>query len=268
MEKAVDNLEALFKKADVDLNLLSRKLQMDKDTGRPLSDEDNPVKLMAQVEEAKAEFSALTREIATIQAAQKETLSYFQTSLPKMSGLLTKLEAHSGETEITHLAQAILGQVSQLMGVPDLNLPPLSELATGDQHLAVSGEGCLPREHAQASGKTCPSVGKSKQNEPACPAASAVDRRSRCSDFVEVTDQELLSVSRLVRGKVKLDDLNRTYSMLWQHFKVEGKKDALSPQQMNSMGLRVSGATGEAKLKVLRALKLCQISKNGDVKLC
>jgi hypothetical protein len=43
--------------------------------------------------------------------------------------------------------------------------------------------------------------------------------------------------------------------------------DPLTPTDMHKMGLRVTGKTGDAKLKVLRALKILSISKKGDVKL-
>ncbi|BFZ04349.1 hypothetical protein BsWGS_07388 [Bradybaena similaris] len=265
MEKAVDNVEAVFQKADVDLSYLSRKLQMD--NGQASSKEDNPIRLMTQIEEIKSEYSALAKEIAVIQAAQKEAVSFCHTSLLKMTELLGKLEAQSEETEDTELAQTLYGELSQLMGVTGLNLLPQSAPQAGDQHLATQDEGPVSRGPAASSSEPCPSVAKPAQKEPTRLDVLAQERRSRCSDFVEVTNEEFLSVSELVRGKVKLDDVNRTYRMLWQHFKEEGNKEALSPQEMNSMGLRVSGATGEAKLKVLRALKLCHISKNGDVRL-
>ena len=41
----------------------------------------------------------------------------------------------------------------------------------------------------------------------------------------------------------------------------------LTRSDMHKMGLRVSGMTGEAKLNVLRALKLLTISKKDEVKL-
>ncbi|CAH1800830.1 unnamed protein product, partial [Owenia fusiformis] len=93
------------------------------------------------------------------------------------------------------------------------------------------------------------------------------DLRAQSSEIIPVSSKEFMSVSSLIRGRVKLEDVNKTYQMIWTRFKEEGKTDPLTPGDMYKMGLKVTGQTGEAKLKVLRALKIVHISNKGAVKL-
>lgn len=41
------------------------------------------------------------------------------------------------------------------------------------------------------------------------PQLSAHERRSQSSEFIEVSKEEFMSVSALVRGKAKLEEVNR-----------------------------------------------------------
>lgn len=86
-------------------------------------------------------------------------------------------------------------------------------------------------------------------------------------EFIAIDEKEFLSVSDLVRGRVKLADVNKVYEVLFQHFKKNKNSSSLTPKEMTKMGLKVTGATGEAKLKVLRALKVIEINNKGAVKM-
>jgi hypothetical protein len=83
--------------------------------------------------------------------------------------------------------------------------------------------------------------------------------------FVAVSLDEFESVSDLVRGRVKLEEVNHVYETLHTFFKENRKKRieggmTISTKDMSAMGLKITGATGEARLKVLRQLKLLTIS--------
>lgn len=49
----------------------------------------------------------------------------------------------------------------------------------------------------------------------------------------------------------------QVYRRLFEHFKTEKNKSALSVPDMSKMGMKITGATGEAKLKVQQMLSLC-----------
>lgn len=86
-------------------------------------------------------------------------------------------------------------------------------------------------------------------------------------EFIPVDEREFLTVSELVRGRAKLQDVNKVYEVLFHHFKKNKHSSSLTPKDMTKMGLKVTGATGEAKLKVLRALKLIVINNKLAVKM-
>ncbi|EDV21580.1 uncharacterized protein TRIADDRAFT_59719 [Trichoplax adhaerens] len=86
--------------------------------------------------------------------------------------------------------------------------------------------------------------------------------------FVAVSQEEFLSVSPLVRGRLKVDEINKVYRVIFDHLsKCKPSSASLTVKEIESLGLRVSGATGAAKLKVLRALKIVTFNNHGPVKL-
>ncbi|KAH9525451.1 hypothetical protein Btru_001466 [Bulinus truncatus] len=265
MEKAVESLESMFQKAEADIEYLTRKLDFQFQHDESLKDESNPIRLLKKIEEVKSEFSSIVQDMSEIQKAQKEATEYFQSQLLTLTKMLEKLGSQVGENP--ELAETTLGQfeeLSQLMGIPkDSLLPPSYQQGSpgvGEENVFISNT-----EEPPTTQETKASDQNTKRKSEA--AVSAFERRQSSAEFTEISNSEFMSVSDLTRGRVKLDDLNRTYRLLWQHFKEEGNKAALTQKEMNTLGLRVSGATGEAKLKILRALKLCEISRNGDVKL-
>uniref|UniRef100_A0A2C9LTK4 Protein FAM33A n=1 Tax=Biomphalaria glabrata TaxID=6526 RepID=A0A2C9LTK4_BIOGL len=270
MEKAVESLEIMFQKAEADIEYLSRKLDFQLQSEDSLKDENNPIRLLKKIEEVKSEFSSIANDMSEIQKAQKEATDYFRSQLLTLTQMLEKLGGLVGETpdlEDTTLAQ--FEELSQLLGVSKSSLLPASyhhenSSPQGNEQEETCSSSNAEEEPTPVEGK--PSDLKS-QNKIEMISVSAYDKRKSSPEFIEINTDEFMSVSDLVRGRVKLEDLNRTYRLLWQHFKEEGNKAPLTQKEMNNMGLRVSGATGEAKLKILRSLKLCEISRAGDVKL-
>ncbi|KAK0068911.1 spindle and kinetochore-associated protein 2-like isoform X1 [Biomphalaria pfeifferi] len=265
MEKAVESLEIMFQKAEADIEYLSRKLDFQLQSEDSLKDENNPIRLLKKIEEVKSEFSSIANDMSEIQKAQKEATDYFRSQLLTLTQMLEKLGGLVGETpdlEDTTLAQ--FEELSQLLGVSKSSLLPASY-----HHENSSPQGNEQEETCSSSNaeEPIPVEGKPSDLKIEVISVSAYDKRKSSPEFIEINTDEFMSVSDLVRGRVKLEDLNRTYRLLWQHFKEEGNKALLTQKEMNNMGLRVSGATGEAKLKILRSLKLCEISRAGDVKL-
>jgi saccharopine dehydrogenase-like NADP-dependent oxidoreductase len=57
-------------------------------------------------------------------------------------------------------------------------------------------------------------------------------------------------VSDLIRCRLKLSDVNTVYEVICQHFDRSKKAGPLTLKDLTEMGCRVTGHTGEAKLKV------------------
>lgn len=274
MEKTVDNLELMFDKANADLNHLTLRLerQLDLEKGKG-EQQQNPLRLLKEIEGVKTEYTNLRQEIAGIQAAQKDAVDFLRAQLLAMSGMVQKLESQTGQQnpELEETSLSMLTELSQLMGVPVESLQASAEPAGSDSGYSVHEDSEGATAKALAATETSTAVENPLVAEaPASYALSeptAAERRETGTEFVEVTQEEFESVSELIRGRAKLGDVNKTYSLLWDHFKTQNNTELLTPKDMNTMGLRVSGATGQAKLKILRALKLCNIDKTGNVTL-
>ncbi|CAH1800829.1 unnamed protein product [Owenia fusiformis] len=259
MEATVDKLEAMFSKAESDLDYLERKLDNEfsqTQTGEGDQVEVNPVEMLERVAKVKEEFGGIVDETNKIKEAQQEAVEFFKTQLSTLCVAMTKLQEQSGMEKGEEPEE--LQQLRETLGIelPTNDAPPTSlETATPTQPV-------VPQSDHQCQSNQDQSPEPLHTSEP-----QNSDLRAQSSEIIPVSSKEFMSVSSLIRGRVKLEDVNKTYQMIWTRFKEEGKTDPLTPGDMYKMGLKVTGQTGEAKLKVLRALKIVHISNKGAVKL-
>ena len=246
MESTVDKLEAKFQKAEAEIDFISRKLDSEF-TGSQAGDEKvkaNPAQILQKLAEVKQQYAAIVQEAEAIKQAQQEAMNFFKGELTtlcdKLAGVQMLVEPGQSSSE------ADPGGDASACGGP---------AAVEDSNAAEAA--ALPK---MATGKQLPSKSKDLPVSP-------YERRKDSTEVIEIDEAEFASVSSLVRGRAKLSEVNQTYHILWLHFKEDGNTAPLSKSEMFKMGLRVTGQTGEAKLKILRALKLLEISKQGDVKL-
>ncbi|XP_046556833.1 spindle and kinetochore-associated protein 2-like [Haliotis rubra] len=258
MEKSVETLEAMFQKTESDLDYLSRKLDFEFDNSS--NAEANPVRLMQKVSEIRKEYGNIVQEAVAIQETQKEAMDYFRSQLLSACQMLQKLQTETESESESVEKPAALCQLEQLLGVDTSAITPNASAVAAD----------APHQQDQGGGdnSSTTQVAEAISEAPETEAqVSPHARREGCTEMMDVSQAEFESVSALVRGRVKLVDVNTTYSVLWRHFKDEGNSEPLSGPDMHKMGLRVTGATGEAKLKVLRALKLLNMTRKGEVTL-
>jgi len=137
------------------------------------------------------------------------------------------------------------------MLVKDLDFRLINTLSLDEQ----------PREEVQGEEKTF--IDK-ENHEPKETKKIEIEDRKISKKFVPVTDKEFYSVSELIRTrKLTLESVNKVYRCIWDHFKKNRKSPPLTTIQMVNMGLRITGVTGEANLKVLRSLKIIKMEKSG-----
>ncbi|XP_045173580.1 spindle and kinetochore-associated protein 2-like [Mercenaria mercenaria] len=263
MQKAAERVEAMFQKADSDVNSLSQRLKFEFENNEELQ-QTNPAELLSKISDVKKEYSSLVKQVEAIQESQKETLGEFRGHLNDVCQLLLTLQTNTGMMPAEKPEE--LCRLETFLG---------SELPWGQESVqSSSGSGDGPNTTDKTSrDEVTPEKGEPLSNADAaeCQSCSSDNemspshKRKTTNEYVEVSEQEFESVSSLIRGRVKLTEVNSTYKVLWNHFKSNKDCNLLSPDELHKMGLRVSGITGQAKLKVLRALKLLKLSTKGDV---
>lgn len=261
MESKVEVLEAMFQKAESDLNFLSRKLDFEFDQNNE-ENKTNPSQMLQKIADVKKEFSSIVQEAAAIQEAQKEAVAQFQSQLMAACQLLQKIQ-EQGSLESKEKPEELV-KLEELLGVSFPHHQP--DEAASDVNVQHENNQSDPANtdltftlNAQKSNV--------KEEVDVKEVLSPLDLRSQSNEFIELSAEEFESVPATTRGRVKLADVNMAYRVLWRHFKEEDNSNPLGPSEMYKMGLKVSGATGEAKLKVLKSLKLCTISNKMEVKL-
>uniref|UniRef100_A0A8W8JZ86 Protein FAM33A n=1 Tax=Magallana gigas TaxID=29159 RepID=A0A8W8JZ86_MAGGI len=217
----------------------------------------NPSQMLQKIADVKKEFSSIVQEAAAIQEAQKEAVAQFQSQLMAACQLLQKIQ-EQGSLQSEEKPEELV-KLEELLGVsfphhqPDVNVQHennQSDPANTDLTFTLNAQKSNVKEEVDVK-----------------EVLSPLDLRSQSNEFIELSAEEFESVPATTRGRVKLADVNMAYRVLWRHFKEEDNSNSLGPSEMYKMGLKVSGATGEAKLKVLKSLKLCTISNKMEVKL-
>eukprot|EP00048_Salpingoeca_helianthica_P020107 m.4848 g.4848 ORF g.4848 m.4848 type:complete len:259 (-) comp4401_c0_seq1:29-805(-) len=242
----VQQLETLFLKAECDLDYGTRKLDIEfEDIFAPNgNDHLNPLKLLTRITRLKSELAridALTREV------QREKESFLSHTVPL---LLANSKAVEGLATRAALAPCQPGDQQFL------------------EEVAVTHAG--PRggkENEENDPNATFNIDEPAAPPPAPPAAAAKAPGRTRTSFVQVSPKEFESVSALVRGRVKLPEVNQAFEAIFNAFKKDKKRETLSVKELTALGIVVTGATGEAKLKVLRALKLIAIGRDGSMQL-
>ncbi|XP_064620700.1 spindle and kinetochore-associated protein 2-like isoform X2 [Lineus longissimus] len=264
MEATVDKLELMFQKAESDLDGIGRKLDVEfsNDLDEDL-DQMNPAQMLERLRDVKKEYSEVIKEAEEIKNLQKNAAEFFREHLMQACEAVANIQLQTGENPEE---SEEYDQVAEQLGLPKSD-PVGAEC--GDDVADTEGDGTDSShgDDAEAKFEGAEDDRPKEKKASTSSAESARDKRKEACDFIDITEEEFMSVSDHTRGRVKLEDVNRTYRILWMHFKDNGNIDAVGPSEMFKMGLKVTGTTGEAKLKVLKALKLLQISTKGYVKL-
>lgn len=236
--QAVDQLEALLLRAEADLSYVHRKL--DTELGGKFdvagSEQLNPLRILARIRDLKADIDGVALRNKQLwadkQGVSKQLKELVQDTRADVAGLQSRCGIEV--VPVSHDEEALL----EIAEKPD----------------AAAADPAPGGHTSQPSGSS-----KSTDTVPAAP------EREYC-EYTAVTEEEFMGVSEFVRGRCKLNDVNDVYKQLCCHFtelKSSKKRRVapLGPRDMSTMGLKVSGATGQAKLKVLRALKIIDINK-------
>ncbi|KAJ7389117.1 regulation of microtubule polymerization or depolymerization [Desmophyllum pertusum] len=245
MEPAVDKLEALFQKAESDLNYISLRLETEfsqqfTDNGQ---DQLNPIKLLQRISQAKIQFKCLSEQATQIHSQQQEVQAGLRNQMLACQDLLRHSQKCAG------------------LSVSEKN---------DDEQFVQASLTCLriettsSEQNADEDNKENKTVNAESTHQQEA-IIKHVDRGTK--ELLPIDEKEFLTVSTLVRGRAKLHDVNKVYEVLFHHFKKNKNSTSLTPKDMTKMGLKVTGATGEAKLKVLRALKVIVINNKGAVKM-
>ncbi|KAM6970093.1 SKA complex subunit 2 [Aplochiton taeniatus] len=204
METAVDKLEAMFQKAEADMEYIDKRLRLDFLTNAPENSaaEDNPVKLLENLSAIKVRHAALCAQVEEIAVEQKESMD--------------AIKAHLNTTV------QLVGQLQQTV---DLEVPPLKD----SEKEAVEFFGLELNLNTPESSL---SVEPSTQEQPLS---------SKEIEFTELSEATLEAVPQSVRGSVKLEELNAFYKRLHKHLSPKANS-SVSLQKMKQLNMKGSDA--------------------------
>ncbi|MEE6469635.1 hypothetical protein FKM82_008704 [Ascaphus truei] len=94
METAVNKLEAMFQKAESDLDYIEQKLKFElrKNLHEDSSEQENPIKLLEHLATIKSRFKTLSSQLNTIAAEQQESVASIQTTLGSAMKMVQHLQ--------------------------------------------------------------------------------------------------------------------------------------------------------------------------------
>nr|XP_033777475.1 spindle and kinetochore-associated protein 2 [Geotrypetes seraphini]XP_033777476.1 spindle and kinetochore-associated protein 2 [Geotrypetes seraphini] len=120
METAVNKLEAVFLKAECDLDYIEQKLEFEIRKSLPDNsvEQENPVKLLEELSLVKLRYKSLCGQMEKISAQQKETMDCMHTTLVNTIRLVQHLQ-HQVDFEQSPLSEEEKAAVQKL---EDLNI--------------------------------------------------------------------------------------------------------------------------------------------------
>ena len=90
-----------------------------------------------------------------------------------------------------------------------------------------------------------------------------------CVCVLYSTEQEFNKISSIIKGRTKLDDLNKVYRCIFDVFN-KGKRSLIQPLSVKELsktsekrGVIVTGHSGESKLSTLRSLHIIELTSKG-----
>ncbi|KAK2871028.1 hypothetical protein QQF64_002148 [Cirrhinus molitorella] len=198
--ETVDKLEAMFQKAEADIEYVEKRLKFDfvanaREAG---TFEGNPVQLLENLSAIKARHAALCAQVEEIAAEQKRSMD--------------SIRAHLDTT---------VQLVQQLQNTADVQVPPLTEEEQEARDVLCSSVAALNVEAVPTE-------------EPQTQAQS--ESQNACEEVSEGTFE---TVPRSVRGNLKLNDLNTLYKQLSEYFS-DKNRGPISTQRMKKLNMKVS----------------------------
>lgn len=203
METAVNKLEAMFQKAEADLECMEKQLKFEFMTNVPEngSAEENPVKLLENLSSIKVRHKALCAQMEEIAIEQKQSVESIKSYLNTTVQL-----------------------VQELQQTADAEIPPLTEKEKEAAEVL-----CLPTSQHESEN----SAALDTQPAPVQP------QDSKAAKFAELSKADFEAVPRSVRSDTKLADLNALYKQLSEHFAAK-KNRPLSLQQVKKMNTKAN----------------------------
>ncbi|KAA0704088.1 Spindle and kinetochore-associated protein 2 [Triplophysa tibetana] len=198
--ETVDKLEAMFQKAEADIEYVEKRLKFDfvanaREAG---SFEGNPVQLLENLSAIKARHASLCAQVEEIATEQKRSMD--------------SIRAHLDTT---------VQLVQQLQNTADIQVPPLTKEEQEAKEALCSSLAALSVEAVPTS-------------EPQIQAQST----SQCASE-EVTESTFEAVPRSVRGNLKLNDLNTLYKQLSEYFS-DKNRGPIGTQRMKKLNMKIS----------------------------
>ncbi|NP_001186604.1 SKA complex subunit 2 [Danio rerio] len=198
--ETVDKLEAMFQKAEADIEYVEKRLKFDfmasaREAG---TFEGNPVELLENLSAIKARHAALCAQVEEIAAEQKRSMD--------------SIRAHLDTT---------VQLVQQLQNTADVQVPPLTEEEQEARDALCSSVAALNVEAMPTS-------------EPQSQAQSEAQNVHE-----DVSEKTFETVPRSVRGNLKLKDLNALYKQLFEHFS-DKSRGPISTQRMKKLNMKVN----------------------------
>lgn len=242
IDDIMSQLAALFQRTEADLKYVSRKLQSEFSEAYAAVGAQtlNPSKAVARLNSIREEMANLVARNNSVEQQKKAIVS--QLNCHAQDGLQTirMLEAHcliqSEENMDDEQTLALVNCQS------DSNITIKNRVASNMTEISE-----IP-PHQRSANRS----------------STTISERST-KNFIPVSAEELCTISDLVKGRVKLADVNHVYKTLHAYYRKPGTNNKnLTTKDMVQMGLKVTGQSGEAKLKILRQLGLITLNNRDN----
>eukprot|EP00010_Vexillifera_abyssalis_P006311 CAMPEP_0201545786 /NCGR_PEP_ID=MMETSP0173_2-20130828/2214_1 /ASSEMBLY_ACC=CAM_ASM_000268 /TAXON_ID=218659 /ORGANISM="Vexillifera sp., Strain DIVA3 564/2" /LENGTH=275 /DNA_ID=CAMNT_0047954285 /DNA_START=61 /DNA_END=888 /DNA_ORIENTATION=- len=237
------------------------------------SEKENAQSLFYRLNSIRAQLPFLLNEYCRVVEAKNKFAQRAFQSLSQNQLSLQKLQTHATDTTIfqTHLQQQQDASLQQL-GLCVDQCHQQTEFFQREIVKSTKSTTTLPQKELEVQTPD-PQIHQKLQTPPPQTPPPPKRRqtqtppnRSPSTLFEPIGASEFDNLSSIVRGRAKLEAVNKVYKVIWQHFTTKQKRRSLKPisiKTLSSKGLKVTGQTGSAVLNTLRALHKIDMSREG-----
>lgn len=249
MEEVISSLEREFKRVYLDIEYVSHRLEIDTsrtrndnipDVGifmKRLNELENKLMIINdRTEKITSKRGELFNQVVDILNDNHKTLSNINNSISgfKIDDVTSFNDANRDLFDVLSHSNIIFNSIENIDENDNVNI---DEITNENKNINVN--------------KKCTKLTTTVPN----------DNKTIKSKSIEITKEKFDSVPLSIRGRCKIEDVQNLLSKLQSHHKIN--KTPLSLPEMDSLGLKVTGKTGDSVISTLKSLGMISKTKEG-----
>jgi hypothetical protein len=237
-----------------------------------------PIKLLERIQKLKDQVPKYQKEVEKASALEQSLAELCERLMADRRRIEGMYRGFGMPLDVEDTTKPKLYQTYEMYRPQQEDTADEPENIAQESPVNARANGTAQKENITASELNALNTVESSNNVPKAKAAVATTQNTtkqtekrtettapvkKVEEFPTITEESFMTVSSIVRGRCKLDDVNNIWKLIWDNQKK--KKPNLKITKLAESGYKVIGATGDSILGTLKHLKLIAVNKEGEI---